>query len=170
MIISSIKPLASTFARLPARAKLAVFAACFLVGVLLASFGGMIGYRVSRARYSKREAARMKQVQAALASAEAAERRAEAKEAQAELLARQNAARAKTTTAESARLEQEAKTNDAKITADYAADVNRINSLQSDCERCRDSCARLDRAASRNPALAEFRCSATACEEACPAP
>lgn len=157
-----------TFKDLPMPGKLIVFAACFIVGALLVAGSGMVSYRVTSYRYAKREAARMKQVQAALSAADAAEKRAEAKEAQAELLKQQNEAKAKVTTADKQKLEQEAKATDAKITNDYAADVQRINANQSDCDRCRDSCSRLDRLAVSNPALAELRCTADACADSCP--
>lgn len=149
--------------------KLLIFLATFIVGVILVGAVGMIGYRISYSRYTKREAARMKQVQEVLAAADAATRRAEAKEAQAELLKQQMDAKATVTTADRVKLEQESERNEEKIKTSYEHDQTFINSDMSDCERCRDVCSRLDAVAVSNPALAKYRCAADSCAEQCDA-
>lgn len=156
------------FTRLSPKGKIIVFVAAFVVGCILVAVSGMVAYRVSYSRYNKREAARMKQVQEALAAADAANRRAEAKEAQAELLKQQMDAKAKVTTADRVKLEQESERNEEKIKSAYEHDQAFINSDLSDCERCRDVCSRLDAVAVSNPALAKYACAADACAEQCP--
>lgn len=148
--------------------KLAAFGLCLLAGLLLVTGGGMLGSRIAAARYDRREAERMKQVQAALSAAEAATRRAEAKEARAALLAEQNAARAGKTTAAEQQLQKEIAENETRISEAYRADVARINSNASLCERCRDTCSRLARAARDSPELAPFTCGPDSCAELCP--
>jgi K+-sensing histidine kinase KdpD len=152
------------FTKLSPKSKLIAFVVAFIVGCLLVAASGAIAYRISYARYNRKEAARMKQVQDALALAEAANRRAEAKEAQAELLKEQNEAKAKTTTADKARLESEAQIRNA-----YQHDQDAINSDMSSCDRCRDICSRLDALAVSNPALAKYKCAANSCDDECAA-
>lgn len=149
--------------------KLAVAVAALALLAALFTGGGVIGDRIAQARYNRREAARMKQVQAALAAADAAEKRAEAKEAQAELLRQQNEAKASKNTAADAELQKETASRDEQISATYESDLRRINSDLSTCERCRDVCTRLDAAARANPAFGQYRCDADACSEDCPA-
>jgi uncharacterized protein HemX len=149
--------------------KLAVLVAAIALAAVLFTGGGVIGDRIQAAKYNRREAARMKQVQASLAAAEAAEKRAEAKEAQAELLRQQNEAKASKTTAADASLQQETANREKQISETYESDLRRINSDLSVCERCRDVCSKLDAAARANPAFGQYRCDADACSEDCPA-
>jgi K+-sensing histidine kinase KdpD len=157
------------FTKLSPKSKLIAFVVAFIVGCLLVAASGAIAYRISYARYNRKEAARMKQVQDALALAEAANRRAEAKEAQAELLKEQNEAKAKTTTADKARLESEAQAHDEQIRNAYQHDQDAINSDMSSCDCCRDICSRLDALAVSNPALAKYKCAANSCDDECAA-
>lgn len=166
---SPVKHLREAFSRMSPFGKLLVFVGALALLAVFLTGGGLIGNRLAAARYNKREAARMKQVQAALAAADAATKRAETKEAQAELLRQQNEAKAGKVTAAAEQLAKETKDNEEKISADYAADLARINSDLTPCDRCRDVCSKLDAAARANPAFGQYRCDADACSEDCPA-
>lgn len=155
----------STFNALPSLGKLIVIGAIILVFVLAGWGGGMIGHSIGRARADRERAANLKKAQDALALAEAANRRAEAKEAQAALLEKQLAAKEKLTEEKQRQLETEQELTDEKIKTDYANDKARIDSMSDECERCKDTCARLERLSVSNPALGH--CEPNACVDAC---
>lgn len=159
--------LREAFSRMSPLGKLAVVFAAIALAAVLFTGGGVIGDRIRAAKYNRREAARMKQVQASLAAAEAAEKRAEAKEAQAELLRQQTEAKASKTTAADASLQQETANREKQISETYESDLRRINSDLSVCERCSDTCERLRKAAQANPDFGQYQCAPDSCAEAC---
>jgi uncharacterized protein HemX len=159
--------IASNFKALPTKHKAIVVAAFVIIAAILVAASGMVVYRVQHARYTAREAKRMKQVQDALALAEKKTREAEAKEAKAEQIEQDVNAKAKLTTGQQQQLEQETKKRDEDIQNAFQHDQDVINSDMSGCERCRDICARTASLAASNPNLAAYVCSADACDEQC---
>lgn len=147
--------------------KIGVAFGLVVIVTLLSFAAGAIGHRIAYNRYTKKEAARMKQVQDALAAAEKSTRSAEAKEAKAEVLAEQNAAKAKTTSADKQALETEIAKREADIQNAYQHDQDYINSNLTECDRCRDICSRVAALARTNPNLAQYQCQPDACDEQC---
>jgi uncharacterized protein HemX len=160
---SSRPTFGAALSQLSPKSKLIAFVVALVVGCILVAASGMIFYRVAFNRYSKKEAARMKQVQDLLAAADAADKRAEAKEQEAARLKAVNDAKAKTTTAEKEQIESEAQRNDEQIRNAYQHDHDAI----SDCDRCKDICTRLDAVAVSNADLAKYKCAADSCAEQC---
>lgn len=163
---AQVQRLKESFFNLSAAGKVIAFVIAFVVGAVLVAGGGMVGHRIASARYSKKEAARMKQVQAALATADAATKRAEAAEAKAELLAQKNAAKEKNLSERDRQIIEEGKKTDAEISETLRRDVASIDGDASSFERCEDICSRLERAAAANPNLAPFRCAPDSCADA----
>lgn len=159
----------SWFKSLTGKNKALVVVALTVILAVVSGVASSIGYRISYARYNKREAARMKLVQDSLAAAEAKTRSAEAKEAKAELLEQQIAAKAKLTTEDKTKLETESRKRDEQIQNAFQHDTDAINSDMSDCQRCRDICSRVESLIVSNPNLAKYSCQPDACSEECDA-
>ena len=132
--------------------------------VVLALFGwGVHSFSnaISRHKFEKARAERLKKEQDALALAEKATESAKAKETQAELLGEQNGQKAKNVQVQTAQIDQQEATAQHEISDKYSKDQAYIDSPLSDCERIRDIC---NRRARLNPAWA---CDTSAIAEVC---
>jgi uncharacterized protein HemX len=148
--------------------KLALGAIVLVVLAALTAGGAVVGHRISQSKFERERAARLKEAQDHLAAAEKLEKRAEGKEQKAEEMEVVIGQKAAVAEAKKGEIEASDRRAQEQIDVDAKRDADYINRDLSNCERCRDVCARKQRLAdaANRPG---WQCPADACDEDCPA-